>query len=146
MWRWLKNLAGPPSAIRDMLARCGRTVVPRSPYTSRDQWSDERRWDERDPWEDDRPGYREKYDYDEPDEAPRDAKPVGVPPAVAVGLGLWRWWLCRSGNWRAALTLGLGAGVTAFLGGPTIRVILATLAAAAELLSPAGCSTRATRR
>lgn len=125
------------SAIRDVLATgAGRAPAPRSPYSHRDSWSDERRWDERDPWDDDRRGYRDRYDYDEPDDEPSVSQPAGVPPALAVGLGLWRWWLGRSGSWRVAVTLGLAGSFTAFLGGPSIRVILATLAAAAELLSP----------
>jgi hypothetical protein len=125
------------SAIRDMLAASvGRSVVPRSSYSARDAWDDQRRWDERDPWDDDRSRYRDRYEYDESTEDPPDHRPAGVPPAIVVGLGLWRWWLYRSGNWRGAVALGLAASATAFLGGPVIRAALVTLSAAAELLSP----------
>jgi hypothetical protein len=126
------------TAIRDLLAAdAGRVTVPRSPYAGRDGWADERRWDERDPWDDGRSGYRGRYEDDEPAEEQRDERPAGIPPAVVVGLGLWRWWLGRSGSWRGAVTLGLAASLTALLGGPAVRAVLATLAAAAELLSPA---------
>jgi hypothetical protein len=125
------------SALRDALAAgAGRPVVSRPSYAPRDPWDDDRRWDERDPWEDDRTAYRDRHDCDEPDDEPTDARPAGIPPAVAVGLGLWRWWLGRRGSWRIAVALGLAAGVTTVLGGPALRAALATLAAAAELLSP----------
>lgn len=124
-------------ALRDLLAAdAGCAPVSRSPYSGRDHRSDERRWDARDPWDDDRTDYRDPYDDDQPEDEPQDVKHGGVPPVVAVGLGLWRWWLGRSGSWRAAITVGLAAGLAAVLGGPTVRAILATLAAAAELLSP----------
>ena len=125
------------NALRDALAAgADRPAVARPGYAPRDPWDEERRWDERDPWEDDRTAYRDRYDDDEPDE-PTDTRPVGIPPAVAVGLGLWRWWLGRKGSWRVAVALGLAAGLTTVLGGPAVRAALATLAAAAELLAPA---------
>jgi hypothetical protein len=117
-----------------LAAGTGRSVASRSSDSAREPWDDERRWDGPDPWEDDRSSYR---DPDDSDEEPPDPGPAGVPPAVAVGLGLWRWWLCRSGSWRGAVALGLVASVTTVLGGPVVRAVLTTLAAAAELLAPA---------
>lgn len=129
------------SAIRDTLTAGARSApVQRPNYSTRDPWNDERRWDERDPWDDNRGMYRDRYeDDDRDDETPdsqRDSQPAGIPPTVAVSLGLWRWWLGRSGSWRWAVALGLVAGVTTALGGPAVRAVLATLAVAAELLSP----------
>jgi hypothetical protein len=124
------------NALRDALAAGTRpSFTSRTSYTGRDPWDDDRRWDERDPWDEDRTGYRDR-DEDEPDDPVR-VRPAGVPPAIAVGLGLWRWWLCRSGSWRGAIALGVAAGVTTVLGGPVIRAVLATIAVAADLLSPA---------
>ena len=132
----LGRVAG--NAIRDALVAGARPPFSQRPsYSARDPWDEDRRWDERDPWDDHRGAYAGRYEDDEPTDELHDKPPAGVPPAVAVSLGLWRWWLSRSGSWRGAIAIGLVAGVTTVLGGPLVRAVLATLVVAAELLSPA---------
>lgn len=124
-------------AIRDMLSGPVRPLAVRPSYPRRDNWEEDRRWGEPDPWDEDRyEPSRPRYDTDEePDEEVDHPRP-GVPPPLAIGLGLWRWWLTR-GSWRGAVTVGVIAGLTAVVGGPVVRAVLTTLAVAAELLTPA---------
>ena len=123
------------SAIRDILTPgTGPAIISPPRYSGRDAWDDDRRWDERDPWDEDR--YEPARPRDEDDDEPTDTRPAGIPQPLAIGLGLWRWWLSR-GSWRGAVTVGLIAGVSALVGGPIVRAVLTTLAVAAELLTPA---------
>lgn len=123
-------------ALRDMLSGSGRPLAVRPSYPRRDDWDGDRGWGEPDPWDDDRyEPARSRYTEDEPDEEP-DTRPATVPQPLAIGLGLWRWWLTR-GSWRSAVAVGLFAGLTAVMGGPVVRAVLTTLAVAAELLTPA---------
>ena len=123
------------STLRDWVgAESSRLPVVRSAYREADSWNEDRRWDARDPWEEDR--YEPSRSREDPEEESADDPAPGIPPAVAIGLGLWRWWLGRRGSWRGGLALGLTAGVLSVLGGPTLRAALAALAAATDLLTP----------
>lgn len=124
------------SALRDILtAGSDRALVARPSYPRRD-WDEDRRWGEPDPWDEDRyEPARSRYEDDEPDDEHDAPQTAGVPQPLAVGLGLWRFWLTR-GSWRGAVTVGIVAGLTAVVGGPVVRAVLTTLAVAAELLTP----------
>ena len=66
---------------------------------------------------------------------PRGVPLVNAGSAISAGVSLARWWLQRNGSLPTAAGLGLGIGILAVVGGPTIGTALAIFATAAEVLA-----------
>ena len=77
-------------------------------------------------------------EYEEPPmnlvSLPGQVAAVSAGTAIGAGVAVARWWLTRNGSRHMATGLGLGVGLLAIVGGPTVRAALTVLATVSETL------------